>query len=45
MNNIISSALDPVSILKAPKNAINNVFYPEWSKNIILQFQQKHLTH
>jgi hypothetical protein len=30
---IIRSSLDPVSILKAPRTAINNVLYPEWSKN------------
>ena len=30
---IIRSSLDPVSMLKAPRTAINNVLYPEWSKN------------
>jgi hypothetical protein len=30
---IIRSSLDPVSILKAPRNAIHNVIYPERSKN------------
>jgi hypothetical protein len=25
--------LDPVSILKTPKNAINNILYPQWSEN------------
>ena len=30
---MIRSSLDPVSILKAPRTAINNVLYPEWSKN------------
>ena len=28
---IIESSLDPVSILKAPRTAIKNVLYPEWS--------------
>ena len=30
---IIRSSLDPVSMLKAPRAAINNVLYPEWSKS------------
>ena len=29
---IIRSSLDPVSALKAPKNALNKVLYPNWSK-------------
>jgi hypothetical protein len=31
--DIIRSSLDLVSILKEPKNAINNVLFPEWSEN------------
>jgi len=41
---IIRSLLDPVSILKAPRNAINNVFYPEWSKNQNITIPAKLLT-
>ena len=29
---ILRSSLDPVSALKAPKNALNKVLYPNWSK-------------
>ena len=30
---IIRSSLDPVSVLKAPRNAMNKVLYPNWSKS------------
>jgi len=30
---VIRSSLDPVSALKAPKNALNKILYPNWSKS------------
>jgi hypothetical protein len=38
---IIRSSLDPVSILKAPTNAINNILYPQWSKNYNITIPSK----
>jgi len=33
---IIKSSLDPVSVLVKPKEIINNVLYPNWTKNHII---------
>ena len=37
----IRSSLDPVAILKAPRNAINYVLYPEWSKKYNMTISAK----
>jgi hypothetical protein len=40
---IIKSTLDPVSVLVKPKEIINNVLYPNWTKNHIINIPSDNL--